>query len=265
MFSVIPRGTVSLCSFARLRVCPWWRGVVWPVEYADPPPVPRDQAPLPARNRLLPPRRLLRDVRRGRAARGARAGDNTDLEADGQGPACTAGRRAVPRPAGSPEEARRRAGYKVAICEQMEDPKTAKGIVARDVVRVVTPGTVVEEELLSAARTTTSLPSHLARASEASGAFSGGLGESPSCQSHGLAYVDITTGEFAAAEVSEADLAVELARLAPAEVLLPDGPRPAGALRRPDDRRRAFALRARRGGAASARAASRSRRWRATG
>src|SRR5687767_13879072 len=40
-------------------------------------------------------------------------------------------------------------GYKVAICEQMEDAKHAKGIVQRDVVRVVTPGTVVEEELLS--------------------------------------------------------------------------------------------------------------------
>src|SRR5687768_15010162 len=41
-------------------------------------------------------------------------------------------------------------GFKVAICEQMEDPKQAKGIVAREVVRVVTPGTVVEEDLLSA-------------------------------------------------------------------------------------------------------------------
>src|SRR5215212_2089443 len=42
-------------------------------------------------------------------------------------------------------------GFKVAVCEQMEDPKKAKGIVERDVVRVVTPGTVVEEDLLSAA------------------------------------------------------------------------------------------------------------------
>ena len=39
-------------------------------------------------------------------------------------------------------------GYKVAICEQGEDPKTAKGIVKREVIRVVTPGTVVDEELL---------------------------------------------------------------------------------------------------------------------
>src|SRR4051794_40533503 len=42
-------------------------------------------------------------------------------------------------------------GYKVAVCEQVEDPKKAKGIVQREVVRVVTPGTVVEEELLTAA------------------------------------------------------------------------------------------------------------------
>ncbi|HEX5139829.1 MAG TPA: DNA mismatch repair protein MutS, partial [Dehalococcoidia bacterium] len=97
-------------------------------------------------------------------------------------------------------------GFKVAICEQMEDPRQAKGIVARDVVRVVTPGTVVEEELLSA-----STNNYLAAvAPSATG-------------NHGLAYVDITTGEFCAAEVAEADLAVELARLAPAEVLLPEG------------------------------------------
>ena len=96
-------------------------------------------------------------------------------------------------------------GFKVAICEQMEDPKKAKGIVAREVVRVVTPGTVVEEELLSA-----SANNYLAAVS-------------PGGERHGLAYVDITTGEFAAAEVSAADLAVELARLAPAEVLVPEG------------------------------------------
>lgn len=39
-------------------------------------------------------------------------------------------------------------GYKVAICEQMEDPKQAKGIVKREVIRVVTPGTVIESNLL---------------------------------------------------------------------------------------------------------------------
>jgi len=96
-------------------------------------------------------------------------------------------------------------GFKVAICEQMEDPKQAKGIVAREVVRVVTPGTVVEEDLLSA-----SSNNYLAAVW-------------PAGDRYGLAYVDITTGEFCAAEILDADLGVELARLAPAEVLLPDG------------------------------------------
>src|SRR5688572_16580974 len=103
-------------------------------------------------------------------------------------------------------------GFKVAICEQMEDPKQAKGIVAREVVRVVTPGTVVEEDLLSA-----SSNNYLAAVWPNSDAAGRGPGV------HGLAYVDITTGEFCAAEIPDADLGVELARLAPAEVLLPDG------------------------------------------
>ncbi len=96
-------------------------------------------------------------------------------------------------------------GYKVAICEQIEDPKLAKGIVEREVVRVVTPGTVVEEELLG-----TAANNYL-------------VAIAPGRAEHGLAFIDITTGEFAAASVTDADLAVELARLAPAEVLLPEG------------------------------------------
>ena len=106
-------------------------------------------------------------------------------------------------------------GYKVAICEQMDPSGTKQGsgkakragrdLVVREVTRVVTPGTVVEEELLSAAAN-----NYLAAVA-------------PGVEMHGLAYVDITTGEFAAAEVSDADLAVELSRLAPAEVLLPEG------------------------------------------
>ena len=107
-------------------------------------------------------------------------------------------------------------GFKVAICEQLEDPKKTKTLVERDVIRVVTPGTVAEEELLSAAAN-----NYLAAVAPGRGA-------------NGLAFVDITTGEFACAEVSDADLALELARLAPAEVLLPEGvdlpAPPAGAL-----------------------------------
>ena len=107
-------------------------------------------------------------------------------------------------------------GYKVAICEQM-DPSTGsgqgtgkakrpgRGLVDREVVRVVTPGTVVEEALISAAAN-----NYL-------------VAVAPGQDTHGLAFVDITTGEFAAAELDDADLAVELSRLAPAEVLLPEG------------------------------------------
>lgn len=96
-------------------------------------------------------------------------------------------------------------GFKVAICEQTSDPKAARGIVERDVVRVVTPGTVVEEELLSA------------------GANNYLAAVLPGVGLHGLAYVDITTGEFAAAQVDDANLASELARLQPAELILPAG------------------------------------------
>jgi len=98
-------------------------------------------------------------------------------------------------------------GYKVAICEQMEDPRLAKGIVERDVVRVVTPGTVVEEALLPAAAN-----NYLAAVLPANGRGA-----------NGLAYVDISTSEFACAAVDAAGLAAELARLDPAEVLLPPG------------------------------------------
>ena len=121
-------------------------------------------------------------------------------------------------------------GFKVAICEQLEDPRLAKGIVARDVTRVVTPGTVVEEELLSAGANNylaaVAFPDGAGR-STSSGRTgleaSGSPGVQPGVAALGLAFLDITTGEFAATELFEADLGVELARLAPAEVLLPDG------------------------------------------
>src|SRR5437870_2026751 len=109
-------------------------------------------------------------------------------------------------------------GFKVAICEQMEDPKFAKGIVERDVVRVVTPGTIVEEALLEPAANNylaAVLPPMSRRDRSSDLSASGGR--------TGLAYVDVTTGEFACAALAATDLAAELARLAPAEVLLPAG------------------------------------------
>ncbi|HXH21516.1 MAG TPA: DNA mismatch repair protein MutS [Dehalococcoidia bacterium] len=113
-------------------------------------------------------------------------------------------------------------GHKVAICEQMEDPRKAKGLVQRDVVRVVTPGTVVEESLLPSASSNylvalvpePTLPGPPGRAA-------GSL--TLEGRAAGLAYVDVTTGEFAATTLAEADVPAELARLNAAEVIVPAG------------------------------------------
>src|SRR4030043_108508 len=93
-------------------------------------------------------------------------------------------------------------GYKVAICEQMTPP--GKGLVERDVIRVVTPGTVVEPGLL-ADKSNNYLASLVSNGDEA-----------------GISYVDITTGEFATAQLPLSQVSDELERLHPAELLLPE-------------------------------------------
>lgn len=102
-----------------------------------------------------------------------------------------------------------RQGFKVAVCEQMEDPAEAKkrgskAVVRRDVTRIVTPGTLTEDSLLEARR-----HNFLCALAEASGEM-------------GLAWVDISTGSFFVQKVGERDLAAVLARLDPTEILLPD-------------------------------------------
>jgi DNA mismatch repair protein MutS len=102
-----------------------------------------------------------------------------------------------------------RKGFKVAICEQMEDPAEAKkrgskSVVRRDVVRVVTPGTITEDELLDARA-----HNYLAALAEAGGEL-------------GLAWLDISTGVFQAQPVPQAGLPATLARLAPGELILAD-------------------------------------------
>ena len=92
-------------------------------------------------------------------------------------------------------------GHQVAICEQLSDPSTSKGLVDRDVVRVVTPGTVFEDSLLDQ-KANNFLAAIAVRGEQA-----------------GLAYADITTGEFSATQLPLAQLPLELARLSPAEVL----------------------------------------------
>jgi DNA mismatch repair protein MutS len=94
-------------------------------------------------------------------------------------------------------------GFQVAICEQLTDRAMSKGLVERDVVRVVTPGTVLESGLLDQ-----STNNYLASVVEEG-------------ESAGLAYVDITTGQFAATQLDLAQLLPELGRISPAEILVP--------------------------------------------
>jgi len=112
-----------------------------------------------------------------------------------------------------------RKGYRVALCEQTEDPRKAKGLVRREVTRVVSPGTFADGSYLDARE-----PSFLASVSTA-GAAAG---------RYGLAYLDVSTGEFAAAEFSGAGardaLAAELGMLRPKELLLASDTDPAALL-----------------------------------
>ncbi len=94
-------------------------------------------------------------------------------------------------------------GYKVAICEQMSEPKPGRGLVEREVVRVVTPGTVVEPNLLET-KTNNYLASVIAEGDEV-----------------GIAYIDITTSEFATTQLPAPKAQIELERLRPSEVLTP--------------------------------------------
>ena len=101
-------------------------------------------------------------------------------------------------------------GYKVAICEQVSDPATSKGIVDREVVRVVTPGTVIEDTLLE---------------QKANNYLAALVVEGDAA---GLSWVDITTSEFATTQFDLSHLSVEMARLQPSELLVPDGQPPDG-------------------------------------
>ncbi len=97
-------------------------------------------------------------------------------------------------------------GYKVAICEQTEDPKMAKGIVKREVIRIMTPGTVVEDGILDDKSN-----NYLAVIFGADGRFA-------------LAVTDVSTGEVEATEVGSIDEVInELASYSPSEILINDG------------------------------------------
>src|SRR5262245_61398823 len=104
-----------------------------------------------------------------------------------------------------------RKGYRVAICDQVEDPRKAKGIVKREVTRVVSPGTFTDAAYLDARE-----PAFLAAIAPARAGVAG----------WGLAFLDVSTGEFAAAEFRGAAahdaIVAELAVLRPKEILAAD-------------------------------------------
>ncbi|MHB9155333.1 MAG: DNA mismatch repair protein MutS, partial [Endomicrobiales bacterium] len=99
-----------------------------------------------------------------------------------------------------------KAGEKVAVCEQLEEPGQGRGIVKRGVVRVITPGTLLEDNLLEARQNNYLLA----------------LFPPENTPKTGLACVDISTGEFNAAELSPEQLKNEIARLGPREIIVPE-------------------------------------------
>jgi DNA mismatch repair protein MutS len=105
-----------------------------------------------------------------------------------------------------------RAGQSVAICDQVEDPRQAKGLVRREVVRVITPGTLIEPELLASHENNYLAAVFLSKAG---------------C---GLAFVDLSTGEFHLTQFdgasAEEELLSELARLEPKEILIAESDLP---------------------------------------
>ncbi len=96
-----------------------------------------------------------------------------------------------------------KAGYKVAVCEQVEDPKKAKGLVKREVIRVITPGTITDPNILDKKSN-----NYLSSISLMDGRY-------------GFAHVDVSTGEFSVTELeTENKLMAEMERIHPAECLV---------------------------------------------
>ena len=105
-------------------------------------------------------------------------------------------------------------GHRVAVCEQLEDPAEAKkrgnkSVVRRDVVRLVTPGTLTEDLLLDARRNNYLVALARSRASSNEDRFA-------------LSWIDISTGEFRVAECDRGALAAEIARIEPGEIIVSD-------------------------------------------
>ncbi len=101
-----------------------------------------------------------------------------------------------------------KAGYRVAVCEQLEDPKFAKGIVKRDVIEVVTPGVAFSDKVLDQKQNNflaaVSLPSAVVNSNERVG----------------MAFIDVSTGEFRTSEFPLRHLPEQMASIAPSEILV---------------------------------------------
>lgn len=101
------------------------------------------------------------------------------------------------------------AGYRAAICEQMEDPKQAKGIVKRDITRVVSRGTVTDDSLLDPSQSN----------------YLAAMVLDKDAARVGLAWVDLSTGVFMAAQLAANETADQLARIAPTELVVSEDQR----------------------------------------
>jgi DNA mismatch repair protein MutS len=95
-----------------------------------------------------------------------------------------------------------RAGYRVAVCEQMENPKFAKGIVKREVIEVVTPGATLSDKLLDHKKNNYLLSVFIRD------------------EVAGISFADVSTGEFFTFEVPESDLQQQIESITPAEILI---------------------------------------------
>jgi DNA mismatch repair protein MutS len=115
-----------------------------------------------------------------------------------------------------------RQGYRAAVCEQVEDPKTAKGLVKREITRVVTPGTVTDEELLDPLES-----NYLAAIAPQIGKGKTEEDDVPV----GIAWADLSTGHFFAAVIPARELQNHLARIAAVEVLVSEDDRRLGGIK----------------------------------
>jgi DNA mismatch repair protein MutS len=110
-------------------------------------------------------------------------------------------------------------GFRAAVCEQMEDPKLAKGLVKREVTRVVSPGTITDDALLD--------PRESNYLAAVAAAPKRAVANGDAAEEHiGLAWAELSTGRFFAAVVPAARLGDELARIGPAELLVSDEAEP---------------------------------------